>query len=36
LPGLETEGRLYGGVPARDIKAVDGAWFDRADGRVGL
>lgn len=36
LPGLEIEGRLYGGVPARDIKAVDGAWFDRADGRVGF
>jgi len=36
LPGLQTEGRLYGGVPARDIKAVDGAWFDRAEGRVGL
>ncbi len=36
LPGLQAEGRLYGGVPARDIKAVDGDWFDRADGRVGL
>ncbi len=36
LPGLLAEGRLYGGVPARDIKAVDGAWFDRLDGRVGL
>lgn len=34
LPGLEVEGRLYGGVPARDIQAVEGRWFDRVDPRI--
>ena len=33
-PGLTAEGRLYAGVPARDIKAVDGPWFDRRSGRL--
>lgn len=34
LPGLEAEGRLYGGVPARDIKPVEGRWFHRTDARI--
>lgn len=33
-PGLTAEGRLYGGVPARSIKAVDGLWFERTTGRL--
>lgn len=36
LPGLESEGRLYGGVPARDIQPVGGKWFDRVDARIGV
>jgi len=34
LPGLETQGRLYGGVPARDLKPVEGQWFHRIDARI--
>lgn len=33
-PGLEAEGRLYGGVPARNLKAVEGLWFERTTGRL--
>jgi len=34
VAGLEAEGRLYGGVPARNIKAVEGLWFERTTGRI--
>lgn len=34
LPGLTAENRLYGGVPARDLKAVEGRWFDRSEARL--
>jgi acetyltransferase-like isoleucine patch superfamily enzyme len=34
VPGLEAEGRLYGGVPARNIKAVEGLLFERTTGEL--
>lgn len=37
LPGLREPGRLYAGVPARDVKAVEGgALFERQDARATL
>lgn len=37
LPGLRAPGRLYAGVPAKDIKAVEGGeLFQRADARATL
>lgn len=37
LPGLRDPGRLYAGVPAKNIKAVEGgALFQRADARATL